>query len=370
MPSRWIRWEPTTHIYEYSTDFAASWNPLPLNAAILTEGVIDPARFPPTIPKLDLGNIWTGVNTLSGVAPSLRWNETDAPADSKNWEIIADAQVFKIRTANDVLNTFADVLAINRSNNSLVVSHPAAATNSFSSAAAGSVGVSIRSTNPGTGSYAQLILANDVSAFACAMQMFSSGYTGSPEPDFASSLSIKAATVGGMSIVAQHASGGIRFYTGASAAKRLEITAAGNAVFSGTVTERNRAVGMGDWASYTPIWSSSGTQPVLGNGQLSGRYTRVGKTVYFEFLFIYGSTSNAGTGAYWWNLPLTAAGYATFVGKYLRSGATYQVCMGVFRDANSFQMLAHGVASQFGATVPFAWAVNDQFQVSGFYSEP
>lgn len=59
--------------------------------------------------------------------------------------------------------------------------------------------------------------------------------------------------------------------------------------------------------SYTPTWSSTGTQPALGNGTLTGTYIALGKLVFATFALSTGSTTTYGTGAYTISLPFTAA---------------------------------------------------------------
>ena len=297
MATRWMKWNEGTHIFEYSTD-GVTFNPLPLDASILSQGTIDPARLPPGTLTGGGNNVFTGINTLSSVAPTLRFNETDAPTDVKNWELVADAQLFKIRSNNDAWSAPVDLLTVTRIG-TLVVNQAAAGSNNFICAAAGSIGLSVRSTNPGAGSYAQLLLGNDASVFASVFQMFSSGYTGSPEPDFAGGLSVKAGQVGGISIVAQHASGGIRFYTGGVNTKRLEITAAGNAVFSGAISEYGRAVAQGVWTTvpfaagdYT---ASSGTWTVEAADVSTFRYMVIGKTLFYNIRLL-ATTTSAGMG--------------------------------------------------------------------------
>jgi microcystin-dependent protein len=44
--SNWLRWNVTSHIFEYSTDNGATYVPLPLNASILNEGSLNPAVIP------------------------------------------------------------------------------------------------------------------------------------------------------------------------------------------------------------------------------------------------------------------------------------------------------------------------------------
>lgn len=71
------------------------------------------------------------------------------------------------------------------------------------------------------------------------------------------------------------------------------------------------------WTAYTPAWSSSGTQPVLGNGTLTGKYVQTGKFVTCSGKLTYGSTTTFGTGIYAITLPVTAAADLTACGSGL-----------------------------------------------------
>ncbi|MFJ8110420.1 hypothetical protein [Streptomyces sp. NPDC096132] len=62
------------------------------------------------------------------------------------------------------------------------------------------------------------------------------------------------------------------------------------------------------WTSYTPTWTAVTTNPVLGNGSISGKYIKVGRLVIFKITLIPGSTTTFGSGAYTWSLPVAAAG--------------------------------------------------------------
>jgi hypothetical protein len=61
------------------------------------------------------------------------------------------------------------------------------------------------------------------------------------------------------------------------------------------------------WTPYTPTWTASTTNPVLGNGTLTGRYMKWGRTVICEINLITGSTTTYGSGSYNWLLPAQAA---------------------------------------------------------------
>lgn len=54
------------------------------------------------------------------------------------------------------------------------------------------------------------------------------------------------------------------------------------------------------WTTWTPGWTASAGSPAIGNGTLTGRYRRQGKTYDLAIFLLGGSTSNYGTaGAYW-----------------------------------------------------------------------
>lgn len=59
------------------------------------------------------------------------------------------------------------------------------------------------------------------------------------------------------------------------------------------------------WTSYTPAWSSSGTQPTLGNGTSAGEYFQTEKLVFVRGIITFGSTTTFGTGNYAISVPVT-----------------------------------------------------------------
>ena len=65
----------------------------------------------------------------------------------------------------------------------------------------------------------------------------------------------------------------------------------------------------GNVTSYTPTWGVvSGTAPALGNGTLTGAFTRIGDLVYFRIQLQIGSTTTTGVGAYTFTLPVAMTG--------------------------------------------------------------
>lgn len=128
---------------------------------------------------------------------------------------------------------------------------------------------------------------------------------------------------------------------------------------------------IGAWTPYTPAWSSSGTNPSTGNGSLQGRYKRVGDLVHVWLRLEFGSTTNGGTGAWSFTLPVAPteqdilpamAVDSSPVGRY--SGIASLSTSG-FVD----RVMTPGGASNIGntATIPFTWADGDYLQISGSY---
>jgi len=64
--------------------------------------------------------------------------------------------------------------------------------------------------------------------------------------------------------------------------------------------------GMGVWSSYTPQWTSTGTQPSVGSSSLTGKYCRIGNTIFVEIALVTNGGSSFGTGNYSFSLPVAA----------------------------------------------------------------
>lgn len=138
----------------------------------------------------------------------------------------------------------------------------------------------------------------------------------------------------------------------------------------------------GNWFPYTPTWTSDGTQPSLGNGTITGRYKREGKTVSFKAMVSLGSTSTVGTGAYSLTLPPTAPPRISNPAQYVfsrvsdaSSGQAYAGQSGAIEvnSANgtlfSAKLLTQGTANLDGVTPtkPVTLAVGDALHLFGEY---
>lgn len=125
--------------------------------------------------------------------------------------------------------------------------------------------------------------------------------------------------------------------------------------------------------TYVPTWASTGTQPALGNGTITGRYIQIGKLVYFTVTLTMGTTTTFGTGIYTFTLPVTANS----------SSPQYDLGLGHGRDASAAAdyisaaipastttVALETFASPTGNwtnAVPVTWATSDTIVISGTY---
>jgi hypothetical protein len=128
-------------------------------------------------------------------------------------------------------------------------------------------------------------------------------------------------------------------------------------------------------AAFTPTWSSSGTQPAIGNGTISGRYTRVGSLIFATWLVIPGSTSTFGTGSYNLTLPVAAAVQRYTLGVDLLDTGTQHYVGQAIVDGNVSTTVFSEIVAGSNATGPTGWAQTapftfgntDRLLISGFY---
>lgn len=130
------------------------------------------------------------------------------------------------------------------------------------------------------------------------------------------------------------------------------------------------STGLGAWTAYTPAWASSGTQPAIGNGSLSGAYFKVGRLVHWRIQMTVGSTSTFGTGTYTWtfpspvcNLPGALGGQMTIFDASAPARFNRHV---INLTGTTFSAMTEA-AAQVAATVPMTWANGDSLQATGWY---
>lgn len=143
--------------------------------------------------------------------------------------------------------------------------------------------------------------------------------------------------------------------------------------------------GFPDWFSYTPTWVSQVTQPVLNNGTLTGKFSRVGKTIHFRLFWRAGSTTTFGSGNYYWGLPVAASSFYTTAGTnqsfngggYIEDNtvtgyaASAHGLINSTLGANQFLMYynssAGGQAGGVSPTTPFTFGSLDYINFAGSY---
>lgn len=125
------------------------------------------------------------------------------------------------------------------------------------------------------------------------------------------------------------------------------------------------------WEAWTPTWTSGGTQPSLGNGQIGGRYCRVNKLVIAEAFLVMGSTTTYGTGGYVFSLPIVGTNLLSQIGtaSLLDASAGYIAYTGnaLYNGASGSEWRLGAASGVWTATFPFTLAVNDQIRFSFFY---
>lgn len=130
------------------------------------------------------------------------------------------------------------------------------------------------------------------------------------------------------------------------------------------------------WQDYLPVWTSSSSQPSIGNGVLSGRYVSIGATVIGEIRLTAGTVGfNRGSGRYFLSLP-TPGIYENFqpVGTVVMRdegpGLTY-FGTALFNSNNGsrLELFMHTQSASFdegiaaAADTPFLFSSNDKILV-------
>lgn len=128
------------------------------------------------------------------------------------------------------------------------------------------------------------------------------------------------------------------------------------------------------WTSYVPTWTGTTTNPVIGNGTITGAYRRIGKTIEFRISVTAGSTTTFGTGVFQLTLPVAPLGTTDlFLIKYNdSSAATHYLGLNYTTSSSTINLGVHnsavgGAIAGVTNAVPFAWANLDNIRVNGVY---
>lgn len=127
----------------------------------------------------------------------------------------------------------------------------------------------------------------------------------------------------------------------------------------------------GSWTAYSPAWAGATTNPVIGNGTISGRYRQIGKTVDFQIIITMGSTTTYGTGAYTLTFPVTAVNLdvSGITGYWIdvSAGPVPYAIHAIGNQTDRFRMLSSKDTTFASFNFPFALATSDRIVIGGTY---
>lgn len=128
------------------------------------------------------------------------------------------------------------------------------------------------------------------------------------------------------------------------------------------------------WTAYTPVWTGATTNPVIGNGSITGAYQALGKHISFRIIIVAGSTTTFGSGAYSFTYPPFPPADASNPGNPGMTGHFYDSnlakpygCFLLGASSTTFRPLMASTDSFMSQLVPVAPAVNDELNFGGFY---
>ncbi len=128
------------------------------------------------------------------------------------------------------------------------------------------------------------------------------------------------------------------------------------------------------WTSYSPVWTSSGTAPSIGNGILSGFYYQIGHQIAVRIYLQFGSTTTGGTGGWSLSLPVQAASTnPQTVTLYAVASGSVWGGIGVINPSGTVVSPYLSTSStdprltQAAATAPVSWANTNGLVLEGVY---
>jgi len=127
---------------------------------------------------------------------------------------------------------------------------------------------------------------------------------------------------------------------------------------------------IGQLQSFSPVWTSSGDAPDIGNGTIVASYTLQDDRVFFTMTLTFGASTDPGTGNWTFTLPEIPAvrqiGMAQMVEATVNTEGGIVAFSGT--DPGTFQVFpTEAPSNAVGATVPFTWGTADTLTVTGEY---
>jgi hypothetical protein len=164
-------------------------------------------------------------------------------------------------------------------------------------------------------------------------------------------------------------------YTGNTTGFYIPVNDSGNTT-TYKVTRETLLGSQIPWTPYVPVWTASVTNPVIGDGTITGSYTVIGKTCFVRGNIAMGSTTTFGSGEWYVSMPIPAinADAILLTATLLDNGsAWYNATMvGARAGFNTkaplqYVNFTNGTASDVNPTQPFTWTNTDRFVWNGSY---
>lgn len=119
----------------------------------------------------------------------------------------------------------------------------------------------------------------------------------------------------------------------------------------------------GTWTAYTPTWTASMTNPVLGDGALTGVCRIIGKDAAVQIQLVMGSTTTFGSGEWYLSLPVTSVQVELpGVAWAWRGGYYVGIAIGT-SPGNKIKIIDSSARLPWSSTVPAAWAEGDHIEI-------
>jgi hypothetical protein len=113
---------------------------------------------------------------------------------------------------------------------------------------------------------------------------------------------------------------------------------------------------------FTPGWITQATQPVLGNGTLTGFVERRGEWAKVNVQLVIGSTTTFGSGEWIFTMPYSVNRITTGSGMIRTAGGNWYTCVCMMQTPGSNWLQVQNsslIAPRLSNNIPFAWSAGD-----------
>lgn len=146
----------------------------------------------------------------------------------------------------------------------------------------------------------------------------------------------------------------------------LEVAASGFVLYNNLVSANLSIITAG---TFVPAWTGSSGNPAIGNGTLTGRYSRSGNICTATINLSIGSTTNLGAGVWGFGLPFPAAAQQAGQAWMRDAGTTFYVGLALVGSGQqSASIYLNANPNNAGPAQPFAWAAGDDLTITINYA--